>query len=323
MPSQYRSYHSGLKLQFADGKMQPDITRIIPRSTKQRWKGKSIQSFWTPYLMQDALPDDYLLLRLKKENTTLKVQIRSLFYLVAIYKELVALLALKSNQVLAIQKSMERLLRHCNESGSINLIWRYLPFSFKKWKVWNGQRHCQNSLQGICRRQNPQQLSVSEQETIREGCADKEYESWPLNSIYYQLLREKKINCCQSTFYKYCRLSVVTRKRIKRPKRCTPLVADGALKVLHQDITLFRTMNGARHYIYVIRDNFSRAILACKVVTEYNSELARQTLEEVLQRFGLMDKEGTLVTDAGMENKGKLEDWLNKPGLLWKKLIDS
>ncbi|MFA6060915.1 MAG: hypothetical protein WC756_22140, partial [Taibaiella sp.] len=89
MPSPYRSYHSGLKLLFADGKMQPDITRTIPRSTKQRWKGKNIQSFWSPYPIKDTLSGDYLLQKLKKENATLKVQVRSLFYLVAIYEELV------------------------------------------------------------------------------------------------------------------------------------------------------------------------------------------------------------------------------------------
>jgi putative transposase len=321
MPAPYRSYHSGLKLQFADGKMQPDVTRTIPRSTKQRWKGKNIESFWTPYPISDTLSNDYLLLRLKKENATLKVQVRSLFYLVAIYKELAALSPVKSYQVLAVRKSIDRLLRYYNENGPDNLIWRYLPFSFKQWKVWSGQRHCLNSLQGLCRRQNPQQLAVSEQEIIRVECANKEYENWPLNSIYYQLLREKKINCCQSTFYKYCRLLNITRKRIKRPKKYIPFRVDEALKVLHQDITIFRTINGIKHYIYVIRDNFSRAILTCKVATEYNSELARQTLEEVLQKFGLMDKEGTLVTDAGIENKGKLDEWLNKPGLLWKKLI--
>jgi len=71
----------------------------------------------------------------------------------------------------------------------------------------------------------------------------------------------------------------------------------------------------------VIRDNFSRAILACKVTTEYSSEMARQTLEGVLHRFSLMSQEGTLVTDDGMENKGKLEEWLHKPGMLWKKLV--
>jgi putative transposase len=84
--------------------------------------------------------------------------------------------------------------------------------------------------------------------------------------------------------------------RIKNPRKYTPYRTDAALKVLHQDITIFKTMNGVKHYIYVIRDNFSRAILACKVATEYNSEVARQTLEQVLQKFGLMNEEGILVT---------------------------
>ncbi|MFA6059099.1 MAG: hypothetical protein WC756_12925 [Taibaiella sp.] len=132
----------------------------------------------------------------------MKVQVRSLFYLVAIYKELAALSPVKSYQVLAFRRSIDKLLRYYNENGQDNLIWRYLPFSFKQWRVWSEQRHCLNSLQGLCRRQNPQQLSVSEQEIIQTECANKEYGNWPLNSIYYQLLREKKINCCQSTFYK-------------------------------------------------------------------------------------------------------------------------
>jgi putative transposase len=139
--------------------------------------------------------------------------------------------------------------------------------------------------------------------------------------FYYQLLRDRRIHCSISTFYKYCRLMNITRIRVKNPKQYTLYRADEPLKVLHQDITIFKTMNGVRHYIYVIRDNFSRAILACKVATEYNSEIARQTLQDVLQRFNLMDKEGALVTDDGMENKGKVEEWMNKPGMLWKKLI--
>ncbi|MFA6059098.1 MAG: hypothetical protein WC756_12920 [Taibaiella sp.] len=49
MASPYHSYHSGLKLQFADGKLQPDISRTIPRSAKQRWKGKNIETFWALY----------------------------------------------------------------------------------------------------------------------------------------------------------------------------------------------------------------------------------------------------------------------------------
>jgi hypothetical protein len=300
--------------------LQSDIISSIPRSTKQRWKSKNIKSFWTPYPIGNST-DDVQLLRLERENANLKIQLKSLFYLVSIYKDLTAMSSIKSTQVLKARKGIETLMRSCKESGLEKLIWRYLPFSFKQWNAWSGKKHCLNSLQGYCRKQNPQQLSLSEQEIIKTGCLTKEYENWPLSGIYYQLLREKKIHCSISTFYKYCRLLNITRVRIKNPRKYIPYRTDEALKVLHQDITIFKTINGVKHYIYVIRDNFSRAILACKVATEYNSEVARQTLEEVLQRHNLMNKEGALVTDDGMENKGKLEEWMNKPGMLWKKLI--
>jgi putative transposase len=87
------------------------------------------------------------------------------------------------------------------------------------------------------------------------------------------------------------------------------------------DVTLFKTVNGVKHYLYLIRDNYSRAILACKAATSYSSEIARDTLYKVLNQFGLLKKEGTLITDGGSENKGALTEWLGKTGSLWKKIV--
>ena len=58
------------------------------------------------------------------------------------------------------------------------------------------------------------------------------------------------------------------------------------------DVTIYKTTNNIKHYLYVVRDNFSRAILACKASLQYSSEQARNTLQEVLVRFNLKDKEG-------------------------------
>lgn len=93
------------------------------------------------------------------------------------------------------------------------------------------------------------------------------------------------------------------------------------MEVLHMDVTLFKTVNGVKHYLYLIRDNYSRAILACKAATQYSSEIAKETLQQVLEQFGLMSSEGTLITDGGAENNGAVTQWLGKPGMLWKKLI--
>jgi putative transposase len=83
-------------------------------------------------------------------------------------------------------------MRHCKENGLEKTIWRYLPFSLRQWKAWSGQKHCINSLQGYCRKQNPQQLSLSEQEIIKTGCANKDYENWPLNSILLSAFKRSK-----------------------------------------------------------------------------------------------------------------------------------
>ena len=112
----------------------------------------------------------------------------------------------------------------------------------------------------------------------------------------------------------------ITRRKHKRRKKYIPIAATEPLKILHQDITIFRTMNGIKQYVYVIKDNFSRAILGCRVATEYSSEIARQTFDTVLRTYGLMKTEGLLITDAGMENKGALDEMLSRPGMLWKKL---
>lgn len=187
-----------------------------------------------------------------------------------------------------------------------------MPFSFKQWHSWEGMRSCFNSIQGYCRKQNVGQLTVKEQIDLEEGCSQKELRNWPLVSVYYHLLRLKKVNFSIGTFYKYCRLLKITRRKHKRRKKYVPITASSPLKILHQDITIIKTLNGVKHYVYIIKDNFSKAILTCKVTTEYSSMVARETFEGVLRKFGLLQTEGFLITDGGSENKGYLEDYLHR-----------
>ncbi len=113
----------------------------------------------------------------------------------------------------------------------------------------------------------------------------------------------------------------ITRKNIRKPASYTPLTATAPFHILHMDVTLFKTVNGVKHYLYLIRDNYSKAILACKAATNYSSTIAKETLQQVLEKFSVMNSEGTLITDGGAENNGALTQWLNKTGILWKKII--
>ncbi|WP_448103968.1 integrase catalytic domain-containing protein [Pedobacter panaciterrae] len=315
-----RRYHSEIKEEYTKGQLPFDIVKTIPRSTRKRWREQADKAIWMPIPVQHNITDELTIRRLKAENIILKKKIKALFYLVLLYKDIVSLLPMKSYHVLKFKKGVELLLHFCFENRFDKLVWRLLPFSFKQWHSWNGLVSCRFSLQGYCRKQNVTQLSFREQEDLELGCAQKEIRNWPLISVYYYLLRQKKINFSIGAFYKYCRLLKITRRKYKRRKKYVPIAASSPLKILHQDITIIKTLNGMKHYVYIIKDNFSKAILACKVTTEYSSMVARETFEGVLRKFGLLQSEGFLITDGGSENKGYLEDYLHKPGMLWKKL---
>jgi transposase InsO family protein len=164
-------------------------------------------------------------------------------------------------------------------------------------------------------------LSIREENAIKQYCNDTRFEGWSLSAIYCRLLRDGKLHCHISTFYKYCRLLNITRKQKRFKKNYLPLIASAPLQMLHMDVTLFRTADNVKQYLYVIRDNFSRAIVACSAATQYSAAIACNTLKTVLEKFGLMEKEGTLITDAGSENKGEVMQMLRQPGMLWKKII--
>ncbi|KAA5536194.1 transposase family protein [Taibaiella lutea] len=313
-------YHSDFKVQYCQGGLPPEMVKKIPRSTRQRWREKEEKKFWMPTPEQHNIIDELTIKKLQAENRQLKIKLKALYYIVMLYKELIALLKPKARHGLQIKKGVELILRFCWENNLDKKVWRFLPFSFKQWHSWEGLRSCLNSLQGYCRKQNVGQLTLQEQVDLQRGCSEKEIKNWPLISVYYYLLRQKKISFSLGAFYKYCRLLKITRRKHKRRKHYVPIAATAPLKILHQDITIFRTLDGVKRYVYVIKDNFSRAILACKVTTEYSSEIARQTFDGVLQRFGLLKEEGFLITDGGMENKGALDEMLSRPGMLWKRL---
>ncbi len=303
----YLRYHSSLKIQYAAGELDCDMQRRIPRSTRQRWKRLSVHSFWMP----GEIPP------VERKKTRV---IRVLFYLLKIQQCLLQSFPLKHQHILPVNGYLKNANQYLN-SNDRKRFWQYLPFSHKQWAAWNSRKVCASSLVHLCRRKHPAQLTISEVKIIRDECTSNRFRQWPLSSIYYQLLRDQKTNCSLSTFYKYSRILGITRKPARKKYPYNSISSTDPLKVLHMDVTLFKTVNGVKHYLYLIRDNYSRAILTCKAATVYSSEIAKETLQQVLEKFGLMNSEGTLITDGGAENNGVLTQWLNKPGILWKKLI--
>src|SRR5205823_13323464 len=110
--------------------------------------------------------------------------------------------------------------------------------------------------------------------------------------------------------------------RRKRLKKCWDgLRAKAAKQILHMDVTIFRPSDHSRAYIYLIMDNFSRAILGWKASFQYSSEIALENLKEVCDKYCLLNSNVQLLVDDGPENNGRVNDFLSTPGMQLKKLI--
>lgn len=315
----YQRYPTSIKLHYAAKILPNAYFAAIPASTRHYWKSINAADFWQPDEKSTSDYDNTQLLKTILQNKRLLQHIRMLVYLLEVYRQLLQRFTITKTDFVEV-RSIAKLCVTYAKQTTINLFKR-LPFSYKQYCAWSKNSRCALSPLTLCRKKHPQQLTTAEQNNISQYCADKRFDNWPLSSIYCQLLRDEKLHCHLSTFYKYCRLLNLTRKPKRFKKTYTSLIAAAPLQMLHMDVSIFRTADNVKQYLYVIRDNYSKVILACKAAANYCSQIACDTLKAVLDKYGLIDKEGTLITDDGSENKGAVTEMLAQPGMLWKKII--
>jgi len=91
----------------------------------------------------------------------------------------------------------------------------------------------------------------------------------------------------------------------------------------HADVTLFRTMDNVRAYIYLVVDNYSRAILSWRVSLKLCAETRLDTVREAYDNH-IHDSSADvqLIVDGGSENNNSVVDeYIGSPGISIKKII--
>ncbi len=84
------------------------------------------------------------------------------------------------------------------------------------------------------------------------------------------------------------------------------------------------TADNIKNYIYLIQDNFSRAILSCKVATHCNAKIAFENLTDVYRQYLSQARIDNcqLITDDGSENFGAVKNWIaSSPSLPIRHLV--
>ncbi|MCK5368457.1 MAG: hypothetical protein KAQ62_07885, partial [Cyclobacteriaceae bacterium] len=74
--------------------------------------------------------------------------------------------------------------------------------------------------------------------------------------------------------------------------------ASNPLQILHIDVTIFKPLDNTKVHIYLIIDNFSRAILIWNASIKYSSSIAMTILNESISKHSIRP-DSTLITDGG------------------------
>jgi hypothetical protein len=304
--NKYNSYHPNLKILATNNLLPVYFKTIIPRSTISTWKSKPNCTQHIIGMNSFVAEDDFMkIIETMSKKAFVYRSFRTMCKIIDIYTAIFNSIDKKKEvfnanlpKILTTIVSLKKMIgikRACSVFGiSINQFHHYKKSLFS----------CTNSPLKLCRNTYNHQLLNSEIEVIQHYFTTKKYLFWPATSVYHQILRDKAAFFSISTCYNYLKLLGIKRIKTKhrRKHHKVGLKASSPLEMLHMDISIFKTLNNAKVYLYVICDNFSRCILGYKVSTKFDVSLVLENIKEVKQNFTLLNNT-QLIVDNGVENR--------------------
>lgn len=303
--SHKRQYHPYIPLAFHLNILPEKATQQLPRSTRHYWRKKDLQQLagYEFAIGQQDLLDTVATIASNKHLLAVN---KALIKMIAIIRYIRKYrLGIKSGRAPIVNCLIKKINSIVPTIGLRKTL-HWCTFSYVQWRrLWNKQL-CANSPFQLCRRKHPAQLLNKEINVLTSTCNDPVYASWPLSSIYHQLIRTEELYCSLSSFYKYC-AKLVSRPSLPKSRRknhCKGIRAENPLQILHADITLFRTTDGALSYIYFIQDNRSRSILQYAISDQKKASTLIELIKKVYHQYlHTSSSPLTLLTDGGTENR--------------------
>jgi putative transposase len=160
-------------------------------------------------------------------------------------------------------------------------------------------------------KKNPGQVRLSELQVISRLLNRKRFKHWPIASVWAYAVRNNHVHLSLSSWYVYNRKYKFRKPKFafNKRKQYDPLRAPEPNHTWHADVTIVKTLDGVKNYVYLIVDNYSKLIINWKVSTKCNGEIRAQTIREaVYQEFGEdlnPTKQIDLIVDGGTENNNK------------------
>ncbi len=157
-----------------------------------------------------------------------------------------------------------------------------------------------------CVKRHPNQATLREVQIIKEYLENEKYQHWGIHSIWAVAFKNgiTSLSCETWRFYNSFLNFRSKTKKGKKPPNSAPLRADVINEMWHADITVFKTMDGVKHYIYTVMDNYSRYIHSWRIEKVVSAKIRLETITDAIASAfnGVTFQDLHLITDGGPEN---------------------
>lgn len=305
--SRYKQYHSSIKLFIAAGGnpiLAGDLG--IPRSTIHSWKKSDFSKLIT-HPSTGSVRDDLKLFQRFIEDNFAKKRYYLYLYISDTFHSIIDSKNSLTNTLNESKDIILPAIMNVSNVLGVDKTLKIFRISRQRYDMWIKNKFCISSPVGLCVKQHPNQLSTLEINNTKKLFSTITNRHWPLISIYYHGVRNKLISFSLTTFYKYITILGYSHfsKKINKKRHPIGLRAYKPNQYGHADITVFKTLNNTKVYIYLVIDNFSRYILSWRARIEISAQTRGDTLIEAYHNAFCNSTPHTveLVVDGGPENR--------------------
>jgi len=324
-PNRHLKIYDHRLVQLVQQTRDPSIaTRLgVPRTTVAGWLRRAPRAVTTAARGDASLEDlRRYLVRLATRNRRLTAVLRVLFVLLRT-------LAPDLSRVRVTAPDKVRLLRAVERTRSVlglRRILAVLGLSAARLHAWrNAAMACQLEDQSSCPNSSPQRLTPTEIAKIGAMVTSADYRHVPTSRLAVPAQRICVVFASPTTW-----LRLVVQRGWRRPRNrvhpAQPRVGIRASRpneLWHIDTTLIRLLDHSRVYLHAVIDNFSRRILAWRLLDRFDPASTVAVHVEAGQAVHGPASPPTLLADAGVENKNGSIDALIESGLLKRVLAQT
>jgi len=319
MTSFYNTYHTDLKIAEQIGILPGELREKIPSGTRAYWKKQNLSGMIGFPDTGDIEKKVDILCQVANNNTLFQMT----SVLVRVNRILHTVVSLGGKFTSEVQEKIIRLEGRFRNSMDRDQFLHWLGISRQKFQYWSrNKKKCASSLNGLCRRRNPNQIAESEILEIRRYLKNERFSHWPLRSIFYQMLRDGKTSCSESTFYNYAKWLGFSGRRGKYKVEKIGIRALKAGEILHADVTIAILFNNVKIYIYVLMDNFSRCILSIRASEELSAKTCIDNIKKGIDdNRKFLNNKFSILVDGGSENKGEVDEYIAENSEFMEKIV--